>query len=55
MFEDQDASHEVKVVNPFDQVEAEEKQEEKKKARANVISLKPDDLCTNPLGLTYLY
>ena len=40
--------------NPF-QEDAAVPEAEKKKPRANIISLKPDDLCTNPLGLTYLY
>lgn len=42
------------VKNPFEEAEGEDKQVAPKK-RANVISLKPDDLCNNPLGLTYLY
>lgn len=48
----EDLPEEVK--NPFEEVEGEDKQVVPKK-RANVISLKPEDLCNNPLGLTCLY
>lgn len=47
------SEHEEEVKNPFE--EGPEELPVEKKKRANVISLKPDDLCQNPLGLTLLY
>ena len=36
---------EGEIENPFEKDGAENEEEKKKKPRANVISLKPDDLC----------
>ena len=51
----QDNPQPEEAKNPFAEEAEGEVKVEAKKPRANIITLKSDDLCQNPLGLTYLY
>jgi|LakMenEpi03Oct11_1017367.scaffolds.fasta_scaffold87265_1 hypothetical protein len=42
---EEEQKKEREVANPFEKDAAEKEEEKQKKPRANVISLKPDDLC----------